>query len=244
MQENYPTKSKEKRQDGPRHILRTAAVGAALLVGIGALNPSYANFHELIPNTAMAPTAERVRKVNESIKISERLVEVSPYKTQESRKYMKPKFVFNILEGSSAASKQLNVPDKLVLAQWLMETGMLQPTGFSYVSKNNFAGIKERKRLGGFKAKEFGNVDDFEKYYARILRKDGLHDTQDFWGSVKTLHDSHYFTNESAMQYGNQLLAVLSILKDVGPEYNKYYGNAINQKKHFTPRQKTIYSGE
>lgn len=244
VQANSNKKNDKKRQDRPRHLLRTA-VASATLLGYAIITPSYANLYE--PHN-MAPrvpfNVERTAEFADSIKIAEELKRISPEKTAESQKYMNQDYIFKMLDVASSVSKERHIPKEFIFVQWMMESGFLQRSGFYYINKNNLAGIKKMDGSGKFVPKEFGSIDEFSRYYADILRKDGVHDQQNFWPIVVEEGKHGYFGPEEPGQYGRKLIATLSVLKNATPEYDKYYEKVVNEKKPTAIEENQSYGAE
>lgn len=229
-------KKQENRQSGPRHLLRTAVMGAALIGGV-VLGTSYANPDLRDTKIQSIETEQHMNTMNASI-ISDRLAYASPHKDPASLQYINPRFIREVLEGSALASRHLKIPQTFILAQCLMESGKLQPQGFAFVSKNNLGGMmRGRKR-----PREYRSVYEFYASYAKVLENDGVRDIQDFWKTVYKLHKSHYFVKESTLDYGDKMLGSASLLKGIFPEYGKYYERALSERRNLTPKERRLYA--
>ena len=212
-------------------------MGATLAVGF-AISTSYANLGESNYKAVLEHMeADRMTRFNEASRISKTLTEASPYGDPVSRKYINSRFIGKVLDESAWASKRLNIPSQFIVAQLLMESGRLQPAGFYFIDKNNLGGIKNGKR-----PKEFKGLHEFAESYVAILRRDGVHDTREFWGMVHKLHKRRYFVNQSTLSYGGQLLGVLATLKEVSPEYEQYYKNSLTGAHHLTRKERRLYT--
>jgi hypothetical protein len=122
---------------------------------------------------------------------------------------------------ADSAAKELRIPKIFVLAHWSMECGGLTAKNASAsIDGNNFAGIRRHDGNGPM---IFQTPEDFRKEYVRILKKEGVHDMNDFHSIVAKLHRGGYVSGESEEAYEGKIWDWVKAHKDVSPEYRDYY---------------------
>ncbi len=223
-------------QVGLKNILRKTAMSTLIVGGCLLINPVYPEKTNM-PSIDELTYADRLERLRDASKLSDRLIGLSPYKHYIDTRYMNVPFLIKVSDESEWASKQLNIPKEFIMAQWLMESGRLQPSGFGYVSKNNLAGIKR-----GNDPMEFEDLHGFASSYVSILQKGGIRDTKNFWKIVKSLRKRNYFANESPLHYGTKVLSVLRLLSHVNDKYGSYYKESLDGLHGFAKDKKALYA--
>ncbi len=207
-------------------VSRSTAVAVIVVGSLGTLSTRSTMKETRMPDFNQQNVAAMLRvDSNEVSRLSEALMDASPYSYAVNNMYMNRKFVKDVLKESEWASEQLNIPKQFILSQWFMEDGMLQPSGFNYVRKNNLAGIQNSNR----EPARFDNLHEFAKDYVAILQKDGVNNTNDFIDIVNGLCDGNYAGGEGPISYGSKVLTTMGQLRFVGNEYDQYYQKSYKE---------------
>lgn len=204
-----------------KFVKATGAVGMAFL-----LSPTFTG----VINGREAVEAGKLQR---GVVMANALVLSAPHDKSVSFKHMDPRFVGEVLNSAEWAAGELNIPAAFVKSHWFMESGKLEMVkGFTYIEKNNFGGFR-------FKGKpmEFADPHSFADAYVKLLRKDGVHDIDDFDDIVKRLYDKHYVTGESSYGYKMKIRHTMDLLGAADPSI-RLYAEQIDRKHQAVDRNK------
>lgn len=208
LEQHLRAEESNARGSASRRLLRATVLGTAMMFSHSVVSA---------PNTAVG--AKLASAYNpEASRLSAVLIATSPFENAADSKYLKPPFVAEVLNEAEWISEDVGVSKELVLAHLLTEAGKLQDPSCVALGRNNIGGIMDSNN----KTARFGNLHDFARKYAAILKNAGVSKADDLYTFVEKIWRKGYFkANKNA--YRKCMLGVLHTMSKAGEGYNKYY---------------------
>ena len=240
------TQSKRKQTPaGIKRLVRTATA-IACIYSLGATKMNYNHGHK--PSAKIAPLRRQLRQGDISVAVPKPAaliklrqpqltdMELAMALVQAVNSERLPirigkSYAERIVREANWASKELNIPRELVMAQWLMESGKLQNQ--VALRKNNLGGLMARGSLIGFyDHNNESGLHRFARSYVRTISfmLDGQGDRSTFERFVHAIEQEGYSTTDTERSYKMKLIGMLRLLSQADSHaFGPYYKDAIAQ---------------